>query len=837
MENKMKILKPSDIRKDIVAFFRNESLVPIVGAGLSCNVPTSNGKIPSGETYKEHMLDALLENPQFTQEEHRQLRSEKFSTLCDYYEDDENVSSEQRFHYLKKNFYNAKFDENDIRRKFFDIQWPYIYSLNIDDAIEKSSQYNTIILPNRDLREEVFAEERCLIKLHGDIREIVSYKQSDKIFTSKEYALSLNKNAPLLNKLKNDYAYQNILFVGCSLDDEVDLKTLKDASVDFQLKDTLSKTIIFTKGVPGKLQKSKFKTYGITDVVCFDTFDEIYEFLYGAWEESISIPNEELVNYSNISMRTLLASDKDENQNYFLWGKNLLNIDKKELSYPWYFISRNITSDITNSLSQNKVHLIYGSRISGKSYLLADLYHKIRDREVYLFDGRSRVSEDALNYLMERTDLVALFDIGSIRREQFEKIILSAEKINKNRNNVIICVNISDSDSLGILKWKLKFNEHLSKYIKKYTLKNKLSDNKEISTINELLPPINLPTYNDRQTFLDQLVYVEKVLQRKGQYSNVKLKIENAKQLALLIILAVKEHLYSSDVIGFALDEEIAIAIRRYAPFIERSETAHFEKDASDLSRIKYSLNSKYWLQRELGAYARVDGNKQIVAEAYRYIIQKVIESSGSNLFRRHRLSRNFIMFDVMNGTFLDEHGGNLGLIVYIYTQLHEYLATDYHFLHQEAKGYIYYSYSLDDVEEKKRCLNEAKQLALVSKSIIQNLNEASPNERLMISIAHVQYTIATVLSDLSRINEFANEDLLKESIDAVYEALKSPYNDDDYRRQRKQRASRGIVSFLKYFSTNDSTMKKYPVYQQKISDLVNSYFVGKKIRTSRKRR
>lgn len=76
------------------------------------------------------------------------------------------------------------------------------------------------------------------------------------------------------------------------------------------------------------------------------------------------------------------------------------------------------------------------------------------------------------------------------------------------------------------------------------------------------------------------------------------------------------------------------------------------------------SLNSKYWLQRELGTYARVEGCKESVAGAYRYIIQKILDFSGSNLFLRRRLSRNFIMFDVMNGTFLDEHGGNLSIIV-----------------------------------------------------------------------------------------------------------------------------------------------------------------------------
>ena len=117
---------------------------------------------------------------------------------------------------------------------------------------------------------------------------------------------------------------------------------------------------------------------------------------------------------------------------------------------------------------------------------------------------------------------------------------------------------------------------------------------------------------------------------------------------------------------------------------------------------------------------------------------------------------------------------------------------------------------------------------------MIENQNETSPNERLMISIAHVQYTIATILSDLSRINEFTDEVLLKESIDAVYEALKSPYNDDDYLRERKQRTSRGVVNFLKYFTTNTGRMKEYPDYHQKVSDLVNIYLTGKQLKSRR---
>ena len=46
----------------------------------------------------------------------------------------------------------------DYRKQFLDIDWPYIYSLNIDDAIENSSVYSKVILPNREFRSELLNE-------------------------------------------------------------------------------------------------------------------------------------------------------------------------------------------------------------------------------------------------------------------------------------------------------------------------------------------------------------------------------------------------------------------------------------------------------------------------------------------------------------------------------------------------------------------------------------------------------------------------------------------------------------------------------------------------------
>lgn len=228
-------------------------------------------------------------------------------------------------------------------------------------------------------------------------------------------------------------------------------------------------------------------------------------------------------------------------------------------------------------------------------------------------------------------------------------------------------------------------------------------------------------------------------------------------------------------------------------------ETSAFEKDPTDLSSIKYTLNSKYWLRRELGAYARNEANHIRIAEAYQYIIKCITEISGQNEHRRRRLCRDYIMFDVMNDIFLDEYGGNLKLNLFIYSKLHSDLAGDFNFLHQEAKCYTNYAYSLKSNEEKRKSLSIAREYALLSFSMVSQRYEDTPNENLIITIAHVQYTIATILSDLCKVDNYANGLLLQETIDAVCEALCSPYNNDDYRRERRQRASRGITNFLKY--------------------------------------
>ncbi len=814
----LRLLKFEDIKQDLVVFFKRRSLIPIVGAGVSSGSQAYNGTIPSGSEYMQHMLEELEANNSFSDDDRKELRKANFSTLCDYYEDDAHVAPAMRLLYLKNNFFNALLE--DIRRCLFEIDWPYVYSLNIDDAIERSSEYKTIILPKREFRDEVFVENKCLIKLHGDIGELIKYEDGSKIFTSKEYALSLEQNAPLLNKLRNDYANQNVIFIGCSLDDEIDLKSLSLVPVDFTAKDSLRKTLLFMKGSPSKLQISRYKTYGVTDVVSFDDYTSMYKAIIKAWEESQCIKESEIENYETIRVRNLKSIEKAENHSYFFWGKGLLDPKSLEMSYPYYFISRDIAADIVGNLGKNKIHLIKGSRISGKSYLLAGLYKEIVDRRVCYFDGKSRLSEVALQRLIGYKNSVILLDNGALSREQFETVLESAETIHKNSCNFIICVNDNDSDTYGIINYKLEKGVIDNTDILNYSIKSRFNCT-ETNEINQRFPAINLPPYSVSRTILDQHIYAERELGAKSQFERVRIKVSQHKELALLIVLAIKEKMSSLDVINLGLDQEISEAVKKYDPFIERVETFDYEKDGGDLSSLKYVLNSKYWLKRELGHYAQNEENYAIIADAFQYIIRKVTAAAGANKYRRRKLCKSYIMFDVMNDIFLNQYGGSIKLIVHIYNKLHELLATDYNFLHQNAKCLMNYYYTLKegDKDNKSSCLEKAKDLAVVSKTMIEHLYEESSNERLLISIAHVHFTIASIQSNLCKFHEYSNAGEIEDTIDIVDKALEFSYN-NEY-QQEGQRSSKSIFDFVQTVYENLDSLSLSNSKSRKVRDMM----------------
>jgi len=209
----MDIVRFEDIKAEIINNMRRQKLIPIIGSGFTRGCNSLNGTVPSGKEYKEHMVSAIASVENITTNESAALLTRAFSEVSTIYQKIVPINKQRDF--LRDNFTCVQIDDPQ-KQSFINIGWPYIYTLNIDDGIEKNSKFSNVVYANRDVNSEVFTNSLCVIKLHGDANEILTYRDSvSQIFSQSQYVRSLKGNSVLLNKLTHDATYMNLLYVDC----------------------------------------------------------------------------------------------------------------------------------------------------------------------------------------------------------------------------------------------------------------------------------------------------------------------------------------------------------------------------------------------------------------------------------------------------------------------------------------------------------------------------------------------------------------------------------------------------------------------------------------------
>ena len=438
-----------------------------------------------------------------------------------------------------------------------------------------------------------------------------------------------------------------------------------------------------------------------------------------------------------------------------------------------------------------------------------------------IFSGRSRISDAAFERLLDERNAIFLFDIGCINREQFRVIVSETAKIHNNGNNVVMVLSNNSSDFLGILKLKTMDATMLSHYVYRYELSNKFTKN-EIDILNSKLKRVRYPEFNFTRTVLENLILSANLMNEKNKYDihfndNVDEKI-----LALFIIFATKERVSSYDVIKFDLMKELIDVLNGFPTLFESLEIENFEQEKIENSVKKFVVNSKYWLTRELGNYVNSEHNKEMIAAAYIYIIT-MIKLSSPDFFEQRKDYRDFILYDVMNNIFLgDKHFNQIDLTVYIYQKLYSYLSDDYQYLHQYAKSFLRYSHETVSYNEKLKRLLEALEKANIAFSKIENEIQFSASDYLLISEAHIVYTLASLYCEICMIKHYEDVDYLQKALDFVYDAIKSPYNTDDYKQDSSK--SLGIQSFIRDLYTCEVNSKIKPLgleYNKKCNEIL----------------
>lgn len=306
-----------DVCEDMAKHIRNKSLIPILGAGFSANAIANEGRVPSGKDLKDEML---LQIKNTGDDVSKIEKIEDLKKIALYYK--AKVSESIRKKYLLKNFTDVKL--LDYQKNFLSIKWPYIYTFNIDTAIEDNSNFKNIILPNKVADAEVIKKlNNCLFKIHGDVNEYCRYKDSScYIFDYKEYAKSIENNKYMINKIKHDLTNNNVIFVGCSLTDELDL-----LSLDFTDEPIVKASRYYvTTEKPDTYKEIELEQYGITHVVIVDEYINFYNNIFELYKEMEKIQTDELDKFKNNEI-VYIPNVHEKNIDYLYLGK--MNYDSK----------------------------------------------------------------------------------------------------------------------------------------------------------------------------------------------------------------------------------------------------------------------------------------------------------------------------------------------------------------------------------------------------------------------------------------------------------------------------------------------------------------------------
>ena len=77
---------------------------------------------------------------------------------------------------------------------------------------------------------------------------------------------------------------------------------------------------------------SRYREYNITDVIVFDTYDEIYLWLYDVWQDSTKIHIDTLKDITRLLIRNI--ETVKEHEEYFYYCKSLVDAKKHEIGFP-----------------------------------------------------------------------------------------------------------------------------------------------------------------------------------------------------------------------------------------------------------------------------------------------------------------------------------------------------------------------------------------------------------------------------------------------------------------------------------------------------------------------
>ena len=767
----VKVVKQSEDLIPLLAHLREKILIPVFGAGFTCGSKALEGMVPSGKDLYKYYKECIIKSGKVAKEE---LEGESFQDIAGLYKDiiNDNTGESLAYRrYLRNNFTKVQLAQE--KKQILTLPWPYVYTLNIDDAIEENSGYRTVLSANNEIDDHIFEEEKCVIKIHGDIDECLKYQKKNPVFSTEEYINSLHKNKSLLSRLEHDLSNNRIIYVGCSLDQEWDF-----------IMQSLNKTghnDIYYCGIEDMsyIRESKLKRYyGISYYLKFNNHSDIYRHIFSAAQTVLNTHDDNL--WRNATFNGINMLQHDDIRNYkFLFQEEYPIMSGTSYEVPYFFIPRDVTHDLVKSIVDKPLMLIVGGACSGKSYLIADLAQNLLNYVVYIFDSKIGLADESLHKLIYEKERICLFDDDALDIDQIEFILKNKNIIRKNKSHFVFITRKNNREVSALVSLLNKNDVLQKKDFYLVTINNTFSSH-ELEKINPRLLKARIPVFRENNTILDNIMSVKNDILDldQYQYTEQKVEIRDEKDMAVAIMLATSHKIYEIQASRIGLQKEFEDFKDKQYPKIDKEVTWPFERSAMVNTAYKYVVNAEHWLYRELNEYTMDQRHYACIVKAYRLIVSGLIDVYGGPKLEGGTLNRQapykkYMRVDDMNRIF---NNAPMELIREIFEALNPLLSSDPHYLHQRAKCYIRSAkIEKNDCKKKIEYLKIGYNDANLAASVFSKRYEESQNEKLMISLAHVTYTKALATSDLCELtDEKGYMEYICKAIDAIYSILLS---------------------------------------------------------------
>lgn len=784
------------------ALLQTGRCIPFVGAGFTAGEAAAGGLVPSGSEFMSIMRSAINASPTAEKPTADSLERYSFQQLADEYFREPIVHSDQIKATLRDRFTKVAIS-SEAKRAFIRWDWEYIYTLNIDDAIE--SELGAIkVLPFTEFAQHKTTQ--FVYKLHGDAADAVTAAAPTAmklVFGSADYVASLITNRALISTLANDLAERHLLFIGCSLTDELDILFALAHSNETALGAASSTNRVYvTATEPADYEsRKKLRRYGVTDVLVVD-YSDFYSFVASIDSPAAAIKSP-IDPYSYPGRPPTSHSPRE-----FL--QYLLQVNWSAQDDPASLIVERDDLVKIGPLLDQPIVVLWGRRFSGRTSLLFATLSRYTNRKRYFVPSSAAASDIVFNAILRTKDSLIAVDAGAMSYQQLQLLVRKIEQISENRTTVILASSRAWLSALGPLlaDTALEVRDRMSP--------------KEGRLINAKLEPFGLSKdwrtsaqHLDNIFSLSESPVITKLLQHRSRL------LENIDRLhqqwsssavgklefSALFYLGTRQRIYSRyfrelatayGLSHMAVNHFFDFA-KRWEPFVELDDADPSSRRAERSMQVMVA-NANAWVHYSVRKLAlRLGATETAIQIVRTFETMNRVEDKAFEL----------LLFDNLNAIFTEGLSDlRASVIREVYERLAAVLARDPDYWLQRAKSLYYLSNDVDDLQVG---------VEYCEKSIVKRGARTSTNAKL---------TKANLLGKVCKVKKDVDDSDFLAAIKAYVEAIESRAENPLYIDEllRKSQSGKSYMSLVCRLASKRATLLPH----KREIDLVQAYVAGR---------